>query len=552
MESDRNLLQPYNLRAIPYHAALAPFCLDTFYTRNHAKTMNPSRPSTGVGKVYLVGAGPGDPKLITVRGQECLESADVVLYDALANPQLLHLAPQAELICVGKHGQTPIWKQADINAKLVELAQQGLIVVRLKGGDPAVFARTAEELEVLSAANIPFEVVPGITAALAAASYVGIPITHRQHASAVAFVTGQQQSSDPPQPIDWDALARFPGTLVLYMGVTTVGDWTSNLLSAGKPASTPAAIVRRCSWSDQSVVRCSLGVVAEQLQSSKRVRPPVIVIVGEVAALGTGFDWFSARPLHGCGVLVTRAAGQDSELVDKLYELGADVFQQAVVEFTPPSDFSSLDVAIAQICAGQVSGLTFSSSNAVDGFFDRLHGSGGDARNLAGVRIATVGPATAQRLKHYGVRADLQPSAECSFSAAGLLTTLANSSLTGQTWIVTTTNRSRDTLANGLRARGAEVHEARCYESQRITEISPAIRAALKSSQIQFVTITSSQIAEACFDLLADYRGQLQPLSLSEKISNDLTQLGWSAVAQAKQHTIQSLVESLVLWQRRT
>ncbi len=282
------------------------------------------------------------------------------------------------------------------------------------------------------------------------------------------------------------------------------------------------------------------------------MRPPVIVIVGEVAALGTGFDWFSARPLRGCGVLVTRAEGQDSELVDELHELGADVFQQAVIEFTPPHDFSSLDAAIAKIRSGQVRGLTFSSSNAVDGFFQRLYDSSGDARELAGVRIATVGPATAQRLKHYGVRADLVPSAECNFSAVGLLTALSNSSLTGQTWVVTTTNRSRDTLPNGLRERGAEVHEARCYESQPITEISPAIRTALMSGQIQFVTITSSQIAEACFDLLAEYRGQLQPLSLGEKISNDLTQLGWPAVAQAKQHSIQSLVESLVQLQSRT
>lgn len=513
--------------------------------------MNPRRPRLGVGKVTLVGAGPGDPKLITVRGRECLESADVVLYDGLANPQLLRLAPTAELICVGKHGQTPIWKQADINAKLLDLAHEGRKVVRLKGGDPAVFARTAEELEVLAAANIPFEVVPGITAALAAASYIGIPITHRQHASAVAFVTGQQQSSNPPQHIDWDALARFPGTLVLYMAVTTVDDWTGKLLAAGKPTSTPTAIVRRCTWSDQSVVRCSLGEVAEQLQSSKRVRPPVIVIVGEVAALGEGFDWFSARPLHGCGVLVTRTEGQGSELVDKLLELGADVYQQAMIEVKPPSDFSSLDAAIAKIKTGNIRGLTFSSSNAVDVFFQRLVYSGGDARDLAGVRLATVGPATALRLKNYGVKADLVPGAECEFSAAGLLVSLSNGPstealLTGQTWIVTTSNRSRDTLAGGLRERGAKVHEARCYETHRIADISPDIRAALQSSQIQFVTITSSQIAEASFHLLGEFRSQLQPLSLSQHISDDLTQLGWSAVAQAKQHTIQSLVESLV------
>ncbi len=507
--------------------------------------MNLRLPRAGVGKVYLVGAGPGDPGLITVRGRECLEMADVVLYDALANPRLLVLAPHAELICVGKHGQTPIWTQADINARLVQLAREGRNVVRLKGGDPAVFARTAEELDVLSAAKIPFEVVPGITAALAAASYVGIPITHRQHASAVAFVTGQQQSGGIPQHIEWEALARFPGTLVLYMGVTTVDEWTSKLLSAGKPADTPAAIVRRCSWSDQSVVRCTLGNVAEQLQSGRRVRPPVIVIVGEVAALGTDFDWFTARPLHGCGVLVTRADGQAAELVAGLQGLGAEVYQQPVIEITHPRDFSSLDAAIAKIKGGGVSGLTFSSSNAVDGFFQRLNHLAGDARDLAGICLASVGPATSRRLTDYGLRSDILPDADIDFSAAGLLASLP-ASLTGQTWIVLTTNRSRDTLPRGLSARGADVFEALCYETRSATELNPQIRDAIEARQIQFVTITSSLIAEVCFDLLADYQQHLQPLSLSEKISHDLIRLGWPAVAQAQTNTSQALIEALL------
>ena len=250
------------------------------------------QPRAAMGKVFLVGAGPGDPGLITVRGMQCLGLADVVLFDGLANPQLLELAPQAEHISVGKHGCSPIWQQDAIHTKLIELAKAGRTVVRLKGGDPAVFARTAEELDALESAQIPFEVVPGITAALAAASYVGIPITHREHASAVAFITGQQQTRDTPQQIDWESLARFPGTIVFYMGVTTVGKWTSNLQKAGKSPDTPVAIVRRCTWNDQRVVRCSLAEVVEMLTPATKMRPPVIVIIGEVAALGEQLDWF--------------------------------------------------------------------------------------------------------------------------------------------------------------------------------------------------------------------------------------------------------------------
>ncbi|MEZ6091728.1 MAG: uroporphyrinogen-III C-methyltransferase, partial [Pirellulaceae bacterium] len=213
------------------------------------------------GHVFLIGAGPGDPGLITVRGVQCLAQADVVLYDGLINPAILQHASHAELICVGKHGQQRIWTQAEIESEMLRWASQGKFVARLKGGDPAVFARAAEETEALTNANVSFEIVPGITAALAAGSYAGIPITHRRHASAVALVTGHQRDEDA-NLLDWDALARFPGTLVIYMGVTTVREWTSALIQGGKSIDTPAAIVRRCSWSDQQVVRCTLGEVA--------------------------------------------------------------------------------------------------------------------------------------------------------------------------------------------------------------------------------------------------------------------------------------------------
>lgn len=500
------------------------------------------------GMVYLVGAGPGDPGLITIRGRECLEAADFVLYDGLTNASLLDFATNAVCESVGKHGSTekspvePIWSQLQINARIVELAKAGHTVVRLKGGDPAVFARTAEELEVLIAEKITFEVVPGITAALAAASYVGIPITHRRHASAVALITGQQQTEDAPQPIDWDALARFPGTIVFYMGVTTVAKWSRELLIAGKPADTPAAIVRRCTWSDQSLVRCRLDEVANALTPASKMRPPVIVIIGDVAALGEDFDWFSSRPLAGCGVLVTRSAEQSDELLTQLRQLGAEAYVQPVLEIKRASDRDSINTAIKRLSNGEFQGVTFSSANGVDGFLNELFELGFDSRALYGSSIAVVGKHTAERLHRYGLRADVCPE---HFSAAGLLAALPNR-LDNQNWLVTATNRSSDDLPEGLVARGAIVTKVIVYETSPVEKLKIGIESALRGGRIQWVTVTSAAIAESAAKLLEPFQAQLKPISLSEAVSAQLLKLNWPAAAQAKQHSSQDLLNTLV------
>lgn len=507
-----------------------------------------SEPLVASGTVYLVGAGPGDPGLITIRGRECLETADYVLYDGLTNAILLDYATGARCESVGKHGSTenspaePIWSQQQINARIVELAKAGHCVVRLKGGDPAVFARTAEELEVLIAEKIPFEVVPGITAALAAASYVGIPITHRRHASAVALITGQQQTEDAPQPIDWDALARFPGTIVFYMGVTTVAQWSRELLIAGKPADTPAAIVRRCTWSDQSVVRCRLDEVAPALTPASKMRPPVIVIIGDVAALGEDFDWFSSRPLAGCGVLVTRAADQSDELLSELRDLGAEAYLQPVLEVRPPTDRAALQSAIERLTAGEFVGVTFSSANGVDGLLSNLYASGSDSRALFHSTIGVVGKHTAERLQRYGLRADVCPE---HFSAAGLLAALP-SRLDDQKWLVTATNRSNDELPAGLIARGAIVTKVIAYETVAVAKLKPGIESALRGGRIQWVTVTSSAIAENAARLLEPFREQLQPISLSDAVTEKLATLNWPAAAQAAEHSSESVLKALV------
>lgn len=497
-----------------------------------------------IGKVYLVGAGPGDPGLLTLRGAECLAQADLVLYDGLANAKLLRLAPHAEWVCVSKHGSGPLWSQADINAQLVSEAEQGRQVVRLKGGDPAVFARTAEELEALAGAGVPFEVVPGITAALAAASYVGIPITHRDYASAVAFITGQQQA-DGAQELDWAALARFPGTLVFYMGVTTAAEWSGRLMAEGKPPETPAAIVRRCSWSDQRVIRCTLGDVASQLTPAKRVRPPVIVIIGEVTRLGERFNWFETRPLAGVGVWLTRPAGQNQWLERHLAELGADVYEQPAIEIAPPEDFSEFDAAIARLAEGNYDAVAFTSRNAVNSLLGRVWERGYDLRILSRSLIACVGSKTAEGLAEFGLRADIVPEHE--FHSTALLDALTSRGLIkNRRWLLPQADQARETLAEGLADLGARVDRVCVYRTVPATELAPEIRAALERKAIQWVTVTSPNMARTLRAICQPYLGHLKPVSLSPTISETLQQLGWPARAQAAIATEESLVDALL------
>lgn len=497
--------------------------------------------SIKIGKVFLVGAGPGDPGLITVRGAECLAQADVVLYDGLANPALLRLASQAELLSVGKHGSGRMWTQEEINAKLIELAARGGRVVRLKGGDPAVFARTAEELEAITAAGIPFEVVPGITAALAAASYVGIPITHRHHASAVAFITGQQQA-DGAQELDWSALARFPGTLVFYMGVTTAGSWCQRLIEEGKSPDTPAAIIRRCTWSDQRVIRCHLKDVADQLTPASKLRPPVIVIIGAVTELGEEFNWFDALPLRGQGVWLTRPAQQNDWLAARLKELGAEVFEQPMLTIEPPEDAQPLERALQQVIVGKTFGIAFTSRHAVDAVMQAVHSLSRDVRMFAGVKLACVGEKTATALAEIGLRADVVPAE--GFNAENLVHQIVSLGYADQKrWLLPQADQARETLEVGLIAAGAAVDRVTAYRSVPAQALSPEIASALQRGAIGWVTVTSPSIARTVHRLLGDHVARVKPLSLSPAISAVLSELGWPAAAMASEATEESLLD---------
>lgn len=489
-------------------------------------------PSQQRGKVYLIGAGPGDPGLITLRGVECLRRADVVLYDYLVNPRILeHTRSDAGLVCLGKHGRTRIWSQQEINDELVRLAGEGKIVARLKGGDPAVFARGAEEVETLVREHIPFEIVPGITAALAAGSYAGIPITHREHASAVALVTGHEDSDKETSAIDYKALAAFPGTLVFYMGITTARIWTKELLDAGKPVDTPVAIIRHCSLSDQQRVSCKLGEVVETLDSQK-IRPPTIIVVGEVARLADTFAWFEKRPLFGQRILVTRPRAQSHQLAAMLEELGAGVMIQPAIEISQPADWQPVDEAIARLST--FDWLVFSSSNGVRYFLDRLLSQGVDLRALGNIKLAAIGPGTTDELARYHLKVDLQPSEFRAESLAAELTPLAN----GKRFLLARASRGREVLADEITAAGGTVKQIVVYNSIDVDSPDADIATELSAGKIDWVTVTSSAIARSLAAMFGSDLSKARLASISPITSATLRDCGFEPAVEAIEYTM--------------
>ncbi len=491
------------------------------------------------GFVFLIGAGPGDPGLLTLRGAELLGRADVVLYDGLSNRELLSHSPNAEKICVGKHGQSRIWTQQEIIDEILRHARAGKRVARLKGGDPAVFARTAEEVGALRSAGVPFEIVPGITAALAAGSFAGIPVTHRGLASAVALVTGHEEPGKPESALDWNALAHFPGTLVIYMGVTTAGVWTSALIDAGKSPETPAAIIRRCSLPDQQTIHCRLDEVAAQLTPSNKLRPPVIVILGEVTKLAETMNWVNRRPLHGQTILVTRPTDQAEPLAGPLRDLGATVLIQPVIEINPPKDWQPIDDAINSLSRYDV--IIFCSHNGVRFFLDRMLQIERDVRRLSGVQIAAVGSKTADTLGEYHLCADLVPSDFRAESLAGALEPDAN----GKRILLIRASRGRNVLAEKLASAGADVRQVVAYDHSDVDQANPEIIDLARTGRIDWITLTSSASAENAARLFGKSMSRMKIASLSPVTSKTVASLGFDVSAEADPYTIESLVEAI-------
>lgn len=497
--------------------------------------------------MFLVGAGPGDPGLITCRGAELLRKAEAVLYDSLINPALLLLAPSgARLEPVGKRAGEPSWTQPQINARLVELAKSGLRVVRLKGGDTSVFARTAEEVDSLIAAGLAFEVVPGVTAASAVASHAAIPLTHRDWSSAVALISGAPQGAEggdeAAEQFDWEGLARFPGTLVVYMGAGTAGRWSRGLMAGGLPASTPVAVVRRCSWPDQEARYCTLDTAAETLAPGTGFDPPLLAIIGPVASRIHLDGWLATRPLLGQTVLVTRPFDAGDALVDCLKQAGAQVGLLPSLKIVPADDLQPLNRAAANL--ERYRWLLLTSRHAIDPLLDCLWRQGGDMRRLAGLRIAVVGPGTADRLAERGLRADvIAPHPHRAASLAALL----EPSIAGQSCLWPCGLASGPELVDRLQRAGGRVDRVIAYRAATANELDRQITAQLDRGQIDWLSVCSCATADALHELLGPAAlGRCRLASFSPAITRRLEQLGYHVAAEAAQTRPAALVEAII------
>jgi uroporphyrinogen III methyltransferase/synthase len=481
---------------------------------------------------------------LTLRGAECIREADVILFDYLASSRLLvHARTDAARICLGRHGHGRILSQAEINQAMIHHARAGRSVVRLKGGDPTIFARLAEELAALESAGVPYEIVPGVTAAQAASSHAGIPLTQRDDASCVAFVTGQE-SMDKTPALDYAALANFPGTLVFYMGVTTAPEWSRALLERGKRPETPVAIVRRCSLPDQETVFTSLGDVGD-LVRRRKLRPPAVIIVGEVAQARDTANWFTARPLFGRTVLVTRPEHQSQNLSHQLRSLGANVLCQPAITVSPPPNWSVVDEAIERLA--EFDWLVFSSANGVNFFLDRLRELGHDARRMGNAKLAAIGPATVAALAERCLKADVQPE---TYRAEALAEALAPL-IPGKRVFLVRASRGREVLAELLANAGAVVEQAVVYESRDVAEPISEVAEAIVSGQIDWITVTSSAIARRVVCLFGDHLSQTRLAAISPLTADTLIQLGHPPAVVADVYTAEGLVDAILIVESR-
>ena len=487
--------------------------------------------------VYLVGAGPGDPGLMTRRALELIARADVILYDRLIPAGALDGArPDAELHYVGKSPGGDSASQDEINALLVEHGRAGKEVVRLKGGDPFVFGRGGEEAEALAAAGIAFEVVPGVTAGVAAPAYAGIPVTHRDDASAVAFVTGHEDPAKAESAIDWKALAAFPGTLVLYMGVRRLPEIAARLIEAGRSADEPAAVVERGTLPDQRTVTGPLREIAE---TASGVRPPAVTLIGPVARLRDGLDWIERRPLHGRRVVVTRARPQASGLAATLRGLGADVVEAPAIRIVARPVEGEVARMAAEIGGYDLVCLT--SPNGVKLLFEALAAHGRDARALAGATVAAIGPGTTRELEAHGIRADVVPERSV---AESLLAELEKTDLAGKRALVPRAADARDVLPEGLRDAGAEVDVVALYDTVGEELQASAVDAI---GRADYVTFTSSSTVTRFLDAVGDgIPNGARVVSIGPVTSATARERGLEVHVEAERHDVDGLVEALV------
>jgi uroporphyrinogen III methyltransferase/synthase len=500
------------------------------------------------GMVYFVGAGPGDPKLLTLRGKECLERADVVLYDYLANPALLeHLRPEAERIYVGRRGRGHYGAQEEITRVMIERARSGKTVVRLKGGDPFVFGRGGEEAEAVADAAIPFEVVPGVTSAIAAPAYAGIPVTHRTLASSVALVTGHEDPTKPSPMVEWDRLAATDGTVVFLMGMKNLPAIVAHLTASGRPESTPVALIR---WGTRTEQKTVVGTLADIVQKAEEAAldPPAVIVVGEVVNLRGKLNWFESRPLFGTAVLITRPLEQAKEFADLLAANGAHVIAFPTIAIVPPSDWNDLDRAIAEL--SNYDWVVFTSVNGVRFFFERMRAAGRDARALGRARLCAIGPRTAEALAAVGLTADLIPVEE--YQAEGVIEALEKEDLQDARVLIPRAEVARDVLPEELRRRGAVVTVAVAYRTVRPDADVTFLKEKLRRGELGVVAFTSSSTVRNYVELFAD-RDEARTLTQKTVVAcigpitaDTAESYGFAVAIKAKTNTIPALAEAIV------
>ena len=490
------------------------------------------------GKVYLVGAGPGDLGLVTLRAKECIENADVIVYDHLANPEMLSWAREdAEIVYAGKEGGASQLSQQEINDLLIEKAREGKQAVRLKGGDPFIFGRGAEEAQAITDAGILFEIVPGITSAIAGPAYAGIPMTHRAHNSHVTFFTGHEDPAKSESAIDYAALAKLGGTQVMLMGVERLGAITSQMLKHGVRSDLPVALVRSATTGQQQTLTGTLSDIAQKAVASD-FKAPAVAVFGEVVRLRDGLNWYEKRPLLGKRIVVTRTRKQASVLSNKLRALGAHVIELPTIRIEPPSDLREFAELVQD--AHMYDWIVFTSANGVEAFFDIFFKLYEDAREIGGVRIAAIGPATAQRVKDFHLHVDLQPD---EFVAEAVSREFKkHGSIENLRILLVRAEKARDTLPKELSALGAIVDKAFAYRTVPETRDTSGARRQLVEDGADLITFASSSTVENFLALGLPWPKGMRIATIGPITSKTVRDQGLKVDIEAHRHDIDGLV----------
>ncbi|MGQ9695172.1 MAG: uroporphyrinogen-III C-methyltransferase [Thermodesulfobacteriota bacterium] len=499
------------------------------------------------GMVYLIGAGPGDPGLITLKGLNCLKKADVVIYDYLANEELLKETKEgAELIYVGKKGSEHTLPQKEINLLMVKKVREGKIVARLKGGDPFIFGRGGEEAEELARAEIPFQIIPGVTSAIAVPAYAGIPLTHRAYTSTIAFITGHEDPQKEKSQINWSKIATGAGTLVFLMGVGHLFSIIDELVKNGRDPQTPIALIRWGTLPEQETIVGTLATIKEDVKR-REIKPPVIILMGEVIKLREKLNWYETLPLFGKKILVTRAREQASDLSERLREFGACPIEFPTIEFIPPASWADVDHCLKRMIA--YDWLIFTSVNGVKFLMRRVLDLGMDIRDLKGPKICAIGPQTAEVLRGLNLQVDFVPS---EYRAESILERWQGQNIRGKRFLIPRAKIARDILPTELRKAGALVDVVEVYQTILAQQDKEKIRQLLREKKISAVTFTSSSTAHNFAEIFGEEVRELMsgiPIASIGPITAAKAQsLGMETTIMPKEYTIPALVEALVVY----